>query len=64
MLTRRKLFRAYALASQIRSAGIRENDVYVGTPRDRALKIIAKQIKTLRVDEETLLVAFKHVNIL
>jgi len=64
MLTRRKLYRAYALASQIRAAGIRENGVYVSTPRDRALKIIAKQLKPLKVDEETLLITFKHVNII
>jgi hypothetical protein len=64
MLTRRKLYRAFALASQIRSAGIRENGVYVGTPRDRALRIIAKQMKVLKIDAETLYFAFKHVNIL
>jgi hypothetical protein len=64
MLTRRKLSRAYALASQIRAAGIRENGVYIGTPRDRALRIIAKQMKQLKVDAETLYFAFKHINII
>jgi len=64
MLTRRKLYHVYALSSQIRSAGIWDKSTYLGTPRDRALRIIAKQMKQLKIDEETLLITFKYVNIL
>jgi len=63
MLTKSKSRCANTLIHQIRAVGIWDQYGYVGTPRDKVLRIITKHLEE-GLDAETLLFVYKRVNII